>query len=543
MRVLLIQPPIQDFYATAQRIYPLGLCSLKAAVQKYLPQIEVRVLDLQSGKSKKTIVLPKELAFLQKFYPDSDHSPFAAFGPYYHFGSSFKQSVQIIKEEKPDLIAISSLFTPYHREVLTLAKLCKETVDCPILIGGPHASACFEQMIQNESIDFVIRAEGERAFVEFLKQYQSDKNWNSVPNLVYKDGGRIFINEIQKNYSLDELFFPDNLDLKLEDYSLRGKSLAFILSSRGCPWKCSFCSVHEIFYEGFRERKVSSIIEEMKDLYKKGVRVFDFEDDNLTFNKKRLLELCESIIKNFPSKDIELVAMNGLSYLALDEERLKAMKEAGFTELNLSLVTSNEDLNKECQRPYSLDHFKKIVLLAYHFGFHIVSYQILGLPGETLESQRETLKFLVELPVLIGASPFYVPPKTIVAEKFSTPTEADLIKARLSVMGPYDDKREEIYTQFSLVRILDFLKGLQFEGKGISLSELQKKNWGNAQIELGFELLEKLFLEGNLYGKNKKGFFLRSKFKKETFGFFWNQINEIRTQRNQTIVNDLKFTF
>lgn len=75
--------------------------------------------------------------------------------------------------------------------------------------------------------------------------------------------------------------------------------------------------MHEIFCEGFREREVSSILEEMKSLYLKGVRVFDFEDDNLTFNKRRLLALCRGITENFPLKDIELAAMNGLSYLGL----------------------------------------------------------------------------------------------------------------------------------------------------------------------------------------------------------------------------------
>ncbi len=542
MRVLLIQPPVQDFYATLQRIYPLGLCCLQAALNKNLPHIETLLVDLQGGQNKKTIALPKELLFLQKFYPDSDHSPFAAFGPYYHFGLSFEQSVQIIKDKKPDLIAISSLFTPYHREVLTLAKRCKEVLSCPIVVGGPHASACFEQMIGHENIDFVIRAEGEKALVELVKQLEGQQDWSRVPNLAYKVNGKIKINPIEKNYSIEALPFPETRDLLSESYTLRGKKMAFILSSRGCPWKCSFCSVHEIFCEGFREREVSSILEEMKSLYLKGVRVFDFEDDNLTFNKKRLLALCQGIKENFPLRDVELVAMNGLSYLALDEERLKAMREAGFTELNLSLVTSNEELNRECQRPYSLEHFKKIVRLAHELGFHIVSYQILGLPGESLKSQRETLKVLTELPVLIGASPFYIPPKTPIASKFAEPSEADLVKARLSVLGPYPDKREEIYTQFSLVRILDFLKGLPFEGESIKLSELQKKTWDQAQIQLGFELIEKLFSEGKLYGKNKKGFFLRSKFKKETFELFWNEFGFIRTQKNQKIINDLKFT-
>ena len=89
MRVLLIQPPVEDFYDTDVRLQPIGLCYLKAAVNAHLPDIEVIVKDYHSGASRKTVTIPKELHYLTDYYGVADKSPFSTFHRYYHFGKSF----------------------------------------------------------------------------------------------------------------------------------------------------------------------------------------------------------------------------------------------------------------------------------------------------------------------------------------------------------------------------------------------------------------------------------------------------------------------
>ena len=535
MRVLLIQPPLQDFYTTPQRLIPLGLCSLKGAIKKFLPQTEVLIRDFHHEKGRKTISLPKDLSFLKEYYPESDQSPFSVFGPYYHFGESFEEITLEVEKIKPDLIGISSLFTPYHLEVLELARNIKEKMNVPIILGGAHATACPETMMKEDCIDFIIRGEGEKSFVKFLDAFQKDQKWERVQNLVYRKEGKVILNPIEENFSFEELPWPDRSDFAFDAYCLGNRPLAFIMSSRGCPWHCHFCSVHQVFCEGFRERSVDDILSEMNDLYNKGIRIFDFEDDNLTFNKTRFLKICEKICQTFPHKDIELTAMNGVSYLSLDKERIESMWQAGFRELNLSLVSSNPEIQKENERPFSLDVFIKNVLLAHERGFSIVSYQILGLPNEDLLSMKNTFLILARLPVLMGASPFYVPPQTLVSKKFPTMDTTSMLRSRLSAMGPYDNLRDDIFTLFITTRIVNFLKGLDFVSCEILFSELLKREG------LGFELLKKLFIEKNLCGHNKKGFFRHTKFKKETFQFIWNDLLTIQTQKGKTIICDLRF--
>ena len=141
MKLVLIQPPIQDFYDTKVRLQPLGLAYLKAAVKKHLPEVEVVIKDFHQGRGRRTIALPKELAYLKDYFPWPDQSPFSLFHHYYHFGASFETVALETALEKPDLVGISSLFSPYYREVLQSAEAIKRKnplSHCPWRV--PHLS-------------------------------------------------------------------------------------------------------------------------------------------------------------------------------------------------------------------------------------------------------------------------------------------------------------------------------------------------------------------------------------------------------------------
>src|SRR5437016_11559786 len=118
MNVLLIQPPVQDFYDTDVRLQPIGLCYLKAAVRKHLPDVDVIIKDYHGGCGRRTVAIPRELKYLTDYYPVADKSPFSTFHQYYHFGKSFDEIEADVAEIRPDVVGISSLFTPYYREVL-----------------------------------------------------------------------------------------------------------------------------------------------------------------------------------------------------------------------------------------------------------------------------------------------------------------------------------------------------------------------------------------------------------------------------------------
>ena len=253
MKILLMQPPIQDFYETDIRLQPLGLCMLKAAAKKSLPHIQVMVKDYHQGHGRKTIPLPAELSYLREYFRHADTSPFSTFFHYYHFGASFQEIAEDVVHEKPDLLGISSLFSPYHREALACAREVKKYLDLPILLGGSHVSAAPLSVLNDPSVDYIIRGEGERPFVEFLRAWEAGLPLNRVPNLGFKRDGAAILNPMAQNFPLDELPLADFSDLGPDRYLFERKPLCFITTSRGCPHHCAFCSVHLTF--GERDRK------------------------------------------------------------------------------------------------------------------------------------------------------------------------------------------------------------------------------------------------------------------------------------------------
>ena len=538
MKILLIQPPIQDFYDTDIRLQPLGLCMLKAAAKKFLPRIQVIVRDYHQGYGRKTIPLPGELSYLREYFKYPDASPFSTFFHYYHFGAPFEKIGKDVAHEKPDLVGISSLFSPYHREALACAREIKKHLNVPILMGGSHVSAAPLSELSDPNVDFIVQGEGERPFVDFLRALEAGLPLEGVPNLGFKRNGESVLNPMAENFPLDELPPADLSDLTPDRYLFEKKPLCFITTSRGCPHQCTFCSVHLTFGEKFRRRSPGNVLSEIKQRYSEGYRVFDFEDDNLSFSKEDLKTLLNAIIAEFPVNDLRLVAMNGISYLSLDREILELMKKAGFRSLNISLVSANADVLTRLKRPHTLSKYLDVVNQAHDMGFDIVSYQILGIPYESLEDMINTMALMASLPVLIGASIFYLTPGCPIAQEFPEMAESDIFKGRSTAMAIETDpfRRDDLYTLFITARIINFLKGLRLPEKKVSLQEAlnEAENAGHRE-KLGAQILQKLLNEKRLYAATKGGLELLPRFRAELFREVWMNSQSVRTLRGALI--------
>ncbi|EMY76858.1 radical SAM domain protein [Leptospira weilii serovar Ranarum str. ICFT] len=536
MRLLLIQPPVEDFYDTDIRLQPIGLCYLKGAVQKFLPDVEVIIRDFHRGlgnklAGRKTIPIPSELKYLKEYYPVPDKSPFSTFFEYFHFGASYEDITKEVKSLQPDLVGISSLFSPYYREALKTAEAVKKISDVPVLMGGSHVSACPTLMLSNPNVDFIIRGEGEKAVCDFLKEFQNDKRYALVDSLGWKENGELRLNPVGENFSIPELPPPDLSSLSKEHYLFEGKPMRFIVTSRSCPHRCSFCSVHTTFGTKYRRNTVENVLNEIKESYKLGYRVFDFEDDNLTFFRPEMKLLCQELIRAFPKKDVQFVAMNGISYISLDGELLGLMKEAGFTNLNLALVSSDKLVRETTKRPHTIEKYLQIVREGFELGFQITSYQILGLPMETLDSMIQTMAFNAAQPVLMGASLFYLTPNSPIASGFPERNESDIFLSRLTSMAIPSEhfEREDIYSLFIVTRILNFLKSAAVPKETtLSLNEtLRILEKSGIRSSIGVRLFEKLLHEKKLYAFTNGDWILLEKFRYEVFERVFSGLDRI----------------
>ncbi len=529
MRIALIQPPIEDFYNTTIRLQPIGLAYLKAVLKQNWPELEVKVMDFQQGWGKRSIPLPKELRFLRAFYQFPDVSPFSSFYHYYRFGAQPEQVLREVAAFNPDLIGIALLFTAYAPQALQLARLLKRHLKVPILLGGSHVSAQAESLLALPFVDFVIRGEGERPIVHFVEAWLGGKRFDRVPNLGFKKGNRWQLNAIEENFPVDDLPFPDFSDLNLERYTFGRQKLSFVISSRGCPYRCAFCSVHQTFGRQFRFRSVENILREVQLRVAQGVRVIDFEDDNLTLNVKRFENLCQELTTHFAGTPLRFLAMNGISYFRLSPQTLDLMRAAGFTDLNLSLVSRDTKLLKQLKRPYNIQRFEQLVERAQQLGMQVVSYQILGLPGESVQSMVETMVYLTRLPVRIGVSPFYLTPEMSIASTAQQDARPSWVLGRLTTLGPTTQKRQTLFTLFVIARVVNFLKGLKLDEAEVALSEIlsHREKW-KGRTFVGFEILARLLNEKKFFVFNGNAYHPLPVFDVSLFQYFWKRVAFIK---------------
>jgi radical SAM superfamily enzyme YgiQ (UPF0313 family) len=308
-----------------------------------------------------------------------------------------------------------------------------------------------------------------------------------------------------------------------------------MITSRSCPHKCSFCSVHTTFGTTYRRRTVDNVLAEIDLRYRQGYRVIDFEDDNLTFYKSQFKELCRQLIARYPPGAIRLVAMNGISYLSLDDELLALMRQAGFTQLNLALVSSDTTVRETTKRPHTLDAYLRVVAKAFQLGLGVVSYQILGLPNESLASMVQTLAFNARLPVLLGASPFYQTPNSPIARGLDLQV-SDYIRARLTAMAIETPscRREDLYTLFVTTRIINFLKGLDLPS-ATDIDSLLEQSWSDHRTQIGLTLLQRLRETNSLYFWTKTGLVPNTKFKAELFARVLQAAGQVTCQNGVSI--------
>ena len=368
MKILLIQPPIRDFYQTSIRTQPIGLAYLAASLKKH--GHEVDILDCQTEK-RTSIPIPSELSYLRDFYPLNDRSPFKLYTGYYHFGMGWEEIGQKIKDSMADVFGISS-FTPYHGEALEIAQIIKDWDRRKIVImGGAHASCDPEGVLKSPFVDYAVLGEGEVRFPLLIKKIEKKdlKEITEMDGIGYRKDGEIRIDPLQNFIQdLDSLPHPARELLDLDRYKMRKKRSTMIITSRGCPHGCAYCSAHLVMGTSFRTRTPEAIIKEMRECQKQyGIQIFDIEDDNFTFDQERAKRLMSLVIENFgeenlPAADrLELSAMNGISFVSLDGELFQLMKRAGFKTINLSYVSADPSTKEKMGRPEATTEFDKIL--------------------------------------------------------------------------------------------------------------------------------------------------------------------------------------
>jgi radical SAM superfamily enzyme YgiQ (UPF0313 family) len=390
-----------------------------------------------------------------------------------------------VRDYQPDIVGITSN-TPQVKQGWFAARTIKSVLDVPIVQGGPHVSALPEEAASRPEIDIVARGEGEETWLNLCEVVEQAKKNNSkfksvdlldpanklldgVLGITYQsvDGKIRHTHERPSIADLDALPFPAYKYFKMERYtSLQpamdaiemGKSFS-IMTSRGCPYRCTFCS-QSVMAEKWRARSPENVVQEWAHLvHDLGAQEIGILDDSANINRKRLHELADLLIQE-KLNHVPWILINGIRANLADEDLLRHLKEAGLKRLAFGVETGDEDILESIDKRVTHDQIRQAFKNAKKVGLETVGFFIIGLPGDTEATMEKTIQLACELDPLV---------------------------ANFSMMTPYPGTKvwEQVHRNGGQMLVKDWQDYVFFEGKarfelGETTAAAQEKKWKEA---------------------------------------------------------------
>lgn len=313
---------------------------------------------------------------------------------------SLKQIKKEILKIKPNVIGITSM-THYIKSAVIIANLCRKTFPkIPIVCGGPHATFDYNNLLKNYNFDYIIIGEGEITFSELLKYLENKKNkkLNNISGIVYKKGKKIIKTATRRPIiKLDDIPFPARELVNFNDYICDQllPNAVEIIGSRGCSHRCAFCSSSH-FWQSWRSRSPENIVKEMKFILKNYPKTqsFLFYDDNFTLDKNRVINLCHLLIKEGLNK----YPWNCNARAdQVNMKILKLMKKAGLVKINYGVESGSPKVAQNIDKNLNIETLRKAVKMTKKLGIEVLAFFMIGNPGETKETIKESIKLAKEL--------------------------------------------------------------------------------------------------------------------------------------------------
>lgn len=395
MRILLLRPPYLDLESlppTAVGI-PLGMLSVAAYMEK--KGHEVMVFD-------------------SLLYADN-------VGEKTHFGASFERIGRIINDFKPNIIGITNLFSTQMKKALGVAEFMKSVYpDAKIVVGGPHATAKPEEFLSTSNIDLVVVGEGELTLDAIAEHYEGKKDISEVNGIAYLKDGKMQINKPEYIQDLNSIPYPAYHLVDIERYfdlAMKGRGSRFydifyepkreitMVTSRGCPYECIFCSIHPTMGYQFRYQSPEYVVNHIELLIKKyGVDFMHFEDDNLTLNQPRFEKILDMILEK--GLKFEWDTPNGVRADALGFSLLEKAKRTGVRELRIAIESGNEEfLNKVVKKRLKLGKIVETAQNCKKLKIPLSAFYIIGFPDETKKDIEQTLDYAYDMMKMYNVKP------------------------------------------------------------------------------------------------------------------------------------------
>lgn len=294
---------------------------------------------------------------------------------------------------EPTLVGIASM-TATIPSALKSARVAKEVCpDAKVLMGGPHATFADAEILTEEpAVDIIVRGEGEVTLLELAQNSPKLEKLGEIKGITFKDNNQI-VKTPDRSFiqNLDELPRPSYKSIPIDRYRIYGKKFLPIMTSRGCPFQCSFCVASQMFGAKFRARSPKNVVDEiewLRDVY--GAQGVSFHDDTLTLDRKRILDICDEII----NRKIKLAWGCQTRVDQISKEVLAKMRKAGCNEVSFGVESGCQRILDAVKKKVSIEQSENAVKWAKEEGLFVAVSTIIGYPGETKETMKQTLDLI-----------------------------------------------------------------------------------------------------------------------------------------------------
>jgi len=379
MRVLLINPPNAGILkAVGIHFPPLGLLYLAAYLERegYRPEVKDLCVD--------------------------------------------KSSMRDIRFRDYDVVGIGTDTTRYYNS-LKIARAAKRE-GCIVIMGGPHPCFVDEEVLNTGQVDFVVHGEGEVTLLELLLELEKERGEFSRLKGISFAGNGLVTRTPRREFigDLDQLPLPARHLIDMNDYrktKFGSRDITPVITSRGCPSNCFFCSSSTFFGRKWRSRSVPSILQEIEELYRRyQFNAIAFVDDNFTLSPKRVMELSNGIIQT--NLDIWWWNFSRVDTIVKNEPMLKKMREAGAKTIYIGVESAHRQSLEEFGKRSDIGMAERAVEVLKLNGFEIFASYILGGLGETVKAMNETIRWAKRLDTNVAQFSILTPyPGTALYEK------------------------------------------------------------------------------------------------------------------------------
>jgi len=319
-------------------------------------------------------------------------------------GLSHDEVIKQVKKENPNFVGITAITARINSSLYLAARVKEINRDIKVILGGPHIHFEHRTVINDPSVDFCVRGEGEITALHLITCILNVGNPKDIAGITFKKGREVIVTPDRLFVrDLDALPFPARGLLHNPVYKglwTEGKTFSPILATRGCPFLCQFCDAPAMWGRVHRRRSVANVLDELEQVYNDfGVRYIRFVDDLLVADKKWAVELCRGILER---------GLNDLSWACdgrvglMSEELLEELKKANCKVIFYGVEFGNQRILDLCRKGFTIEQVKETIEMTSKVGISSYGYFMLGYPTETIKTVEDTINLAKELALDYG---------------------------------------------------------------------------------------------------------------------------------------------